>query len=251
MDPSAAGDFMRHRTSRTIALTFAAIAVVMTSACSSSSTRSDHDAGPTSIPTAQQPSPKAARTGASASPFVKPSFSASPLPGGILPVAVARTPTPPLRALAPGFSLSAFLQHERTTWGIDTTVQSQVGSTPSPDDSTVLTGSVNRAGDLLRVLVGLNERHQVTMIQCVFGMVHNAVADRFIDDCARTALPGVNTTAVVDFVDHARTEIANANKKLTLPNAYVTPSTQFGNDRYIFTSEPTTDSLSILGTDAT
>ena len=241
---------MRHRTSRTIALTFAVATVVATSACSSSSTRSDQYAGPTSIPTAQQPSAGTTPAGTSASPFVKPTFSASPLPGGILPAYVAAAPLPPLRALAPGFSLSAFLHHEQTAWGINTTVQSQIGGTPSSDDSTVLTGHVNKAGDVLRVSVSLNEQHQVTMIQCVFGMAHNAVADQFIDDCARTALPGVNTTAVVAFVDHARTEIANANKKLKLPNQYMTPNTQFGNDSYIFTSEPANDSLSILGANA-
>jgi len=242
---------MRHRTSRTIALTLAAATVVMTSACSSSSSpRADQYPGPTSVPTAQQPSPSTATAEASASPFVKPTFSASPLPGGILPAAVAEAPTPPLRALAPGFSLDAFLQHERTTWGINATVQTESG-TPSPDESTWLSGYVNKAGDRLSVWVMLNEQHQVTLIKCFFGMAHNAVADQFIDDCARTALPGVNTTAVVAFVDHARSEIADANQHAKIQYQYMTPNTQFGNDSYIFASEPTTDTLSILGADAT
>lgn len=234
---------MCRRTSRTLALAFAVATVMTAGACSSSPARSGQYAGSTGIP--------AAGVGLSPSPSVRPTFSASPLPGDLLPAGVAKPFTPSLRALAPGFSLSAFLRHERTVWGISTTVQSQVGGTPAPYDSTVLTGRVTKAGDLLRVMVGLNEQRQVTMILCVFGMAHNAVADQFIDDCARTALPGVDTTAVVAFVDHTRTEIADANKNLKFPNQYITPPTQFGNDTYLFASEPTTDSLSILGADAT
>ena len=51
------------------------------------------------------------------------------------------------------------------------------------------------------------------MIQCGFVQSKNALAPRqaaadgFIDDCARTALPGVDPAAAVEFVDHSRSEM--------------------------------------------
>ena len=113
--------------------------------------------------------------------------------------------------------------------------------------NTILAGWVNKDGDRLSLSIALNDQHQVTEIQCYFGMVHNAVADQFIDDCARTALPGVDPTAVVAFVDQARMEIAAANKSQRTLIGYSTPAKRFGNDSYIFLSGPANDDLSILG----
>jgi hypothetical protein len=243
---------MRHRTSRIIALAFSAATVALAGACSSSSSPSSSSpstgSGHSTSTTAGGPVASADPPGV-AGP--QPSYTGSPLPGGILPAAVAaaQSPTPPLRALAPGFSLSSFLQHERTAWGIDLTQQAELG-TPSPDTSTSLDGWANKDGDRLSVSVTLNEQHQVTMIQCYFGMTHNTVADQFIDDCARTAIPGVDPTAVVAFVDQARTEITDIIKTQRSQLGYSTPAKRFGNDSYIFSSDPANDDLSILGATA-